>query len=245
MTIKLLKWRHRKSTCLLEPPGFSHGEAQLLSTKSNIRLCNAIDELNKVISKKSVLTKTRIAYNLQFELKTVLKIGNELSSSGVEVKDFVELLSKLEFDDRLSLKRTNYHVIIDDENLNDKNIANRAVAKFFQQTIFLNINLDIQKKSEIKMSIMKDRFRRNYAALVSEIFKQQDHLQTALERAELNESGNARVKELGNALKKTAALLVEANARPLRIAALGMKKADKSVVINNLLRRDFAPTSSE
>ena len=28
MTIKLLKWRHLHSTCFLEPPGFSHGEAQ-------------------------------------------------------------------------------------------------------------------------------------------------------------------------------------------------------------------------
>ena len=28
MTIKLLKWRLHDTSCLLEPPGFSHGEAQ-------------------------------------------------------------------------------------------------------------------------------------------------------------------------------------------------------------------------
>ena len=261
----------------------------------DLRLCNVIDRLSKVIGKKSTLTRIRMAYNLQFDLKTILKtdgkeIGNvndllkplenaltdlktTLKADGKEiktiadllnplenaltnlkttlkadskgVKTFADLLELLDFDENLGLKRTDYHVIIDDENLSDKDIANRAVAKLFQQTIFLNIGLDIQKKSEIKMAMMKDRFRANYSALVGQIKQQKNFLAAALEHAALNDSGRKRVKDMLDALNKTDAELEKARARPLRIAAMGTKKAGKSVVINDLLRCDFAPTSSE
>lgn len=208
----------------------------------SVRLCNVIDRLSKVIRKKSALTKTRIAYNLSFGLKTVLKTGNDLSADGDEVKTFADLIERI-LDENLSLKRDDYHVIIDDENLTDKELANQAVAKLFQQTIFLNIGLDIQKKSEIKMAIMKDRFRANYSELVAQIKQQKDFLNSALQHAGLNDSGKKRVTEILNALKQTEERLAAAKTRPLRIAAMGTKKAGKSVVINDLLRRDFAPTS--
>lgn len=210
----------------------------------SVKLCNVIDRLSKVIRKKSALTKTRMAYNLSFGLKTVLKTGNDLSADGDEVKTFADLL-ELILDENLSLKREDYHVIIDDENLTDKELANKAVAKLFQQTIFLNIGLDIQKKSEIKMAIMKDRFRANYSELVAQIKQQKDFLNSALQHAGLNDSGKKRVTEILSALKQTEERLAAAKMRPLRIAAMGTKKAGKSVVINDLLRRDFAPTSSE
>lgn len=210
----------------------------------SVRLCNVIDRLSKVIRKKSALTKTRIAYNLSFGLKTVLKTGNDLSDDGDEVKTFADLIERI-LDENLSLKREDYHVIIDDENLTDKELANQAVAKLFQQTIFLNIGIDIQKKSEIKMAIMKDRFRANYSELVAQIKQQKDFLNSALQHAGLNDSGKKRVTEILNALKQTEEKLAAAKTRPLRIAAMGTKKAGKSVVINDLLRRDFAPTSSE
>lgn len=209
----------------------------------SVRLCKVIDRLNKVIRKKSALTKTRIAYNLSFGLKTVLKTGNDLSADGKEVKTFADLIERI-LDENLSLKREDYHVIIDDENLNDKELANQAVAKLFQQTIFLNVGLDIQKKSEIKMAIMKDRFRANYSELVAQIKQQKDFLNSALQHAGLNDSGRKRVKEMFDALKQTEERLAAAKTRPLRIAAMGTKKAGKSVVINDLLRRDFAPTST-
>ena len=218
------------------------GKVYLLSSDS--RLYKVIDRLSKVFHKKSKLTKTHIAYNLEFALKTILKTGNNLSTEGFAVKSLADLL-ELVLDENLSLKREDYHVIIDDENSVDKNLANQAVARLFQQTIFLNIGLDIQKKSEIKMAIMKDRFRENYSALRSQIAEQKNLLTTAVNRAPLNESGLRRVKEILAALEKTDIRLDEAKKRPLRIAAMGTKKAGKSVVINDLLRRDFAPTSSE
>ena len=222
-----------------------HNTNKIYLISPGVRLCNIIDRLSKAINKKSALTRTRIAYNLPFDLKTTLKTGNDNAADDKEVKTFADLLELLDFDENLGLNRADYHVIIDDENLSDKDVANRAVAKLFQQTIFLNIGLDIQKKSEIKMAMMKDRFRANYSALVGQIKQQKNFLAAALEHAALNDSGRKRVKDMLDALNKTDAELEKARARPLRIAAMGTKKAGKSVVINDLLRRDFAPTSSE
>lgn len=221
----------------------------LLSTDGNLRLHQVIDNLNEVITKKSLLTKTRIAYNLKFDLKTVLKTGDNFSNDGVEVKTLADLLEYLDFDENLSIRRADYHVLIDDEGVDktadNTDLASQAVAKLFQQTIFLNINLDIQKKSELKMAIMKDRFRKNYTALCTELARQHDFLSAAISHGNLNESGKNRVTEMLDAVKKTLDELAKARKRPIRIAAMGTKKAGKSVVINSLLRRDYAPTSSE
>ena len=94
------------------------------------------------------------------------------------------------------------------------------------------------------MAIMKDRFRANYSELVAQLKQQKDFLNEALQHAGLNDSGKKRVRGMYDALKQTEDRLAEAKKRPLRIAAMGTKKAGKSVVINSLLRRDYAPTSS-
>ena len=221
----------------------------LLETENNLRLHQVIDDLNGVITKKKALTKTRIAYNLKFNLKTILKTGDSFSANGYEVKNLADLLERLDFDENFSLRRADYHVIIDDDKVDktadNTDIASQAVAKLFQQTIFLNINHDIQKKYELKMAIMKDRFRKNYSALFNELKRQNNFLTTALQYANLNENGKRRVREMLDAIKITTDELAKAKKRPIRIAAMGTKKAGKSVVINSLLHRDYAPTSSE
>ena len=221
----------------------------LLASDWNVRLCNVIGDLNDAITKKSVLTKTRMAYNLKFKLKTTLKTGNSFSAEGTDVKTLADLLELLDFDENFSVRRADYHVIIDDDDVNKTvdgtDEASKAVAQLFQQTIFLNINLDIQKKSELKMAIMKDRFRRSYKSLCAEIKKQHDFLAAAIQHGNLNDSGKKRVNEMLDAIKVTIDELAKARKRPIRIAAMGTKKAGKSVVINSLLHRDYAPTSSE
>lgn len=322
----------------------------LLEDGQKLRLCNVISDLNDLITDDgesfmgTILTRMRTAYNLHFKLKTLLLMGNDLSAEGVEVKALAELLELLESDDNISLKRTDYHVVIDDETLKDNNLsdsekykvvqslkelANQEVAKLIQQTVFLNIGLDIQKKSEIKMTIMKDRFRQNYSNLVAQITLQKKFLSSVLEAAKsgvdaqgyfntnnravliaalenskldnnvrrnlvnslnnnlkndvwdvlidalakvqldaegwrilidaitttdfssgngksspkLNTSGYHRVKEILDALNKTEDELAKAKARPIRVGVIGTKKAGKSLVINNLINRDFAPSS--
>lgn len=220
----------------------------LLSLKNGSRLWNVIEDLKAGKIGAKTLTKIRMAYNLEFKLQTIFKTSNDFSAEGKEVKTFADLLELLEFDNNLNLVRADYHIVINDDGIEKSSdgtdAASQAVAQLFQQAIFLNINFDIQKKSEIKMAIMKDRFRANYSELVAQLKQQKDFLNKALQDAGLNDSGKKRVRGMYDALKQTEDRLAEAKKRPLRIAAMGTKKAGKSVVINSLLRRDYAPTSS-
>ena len=138
----------------------------LLSTSLNMKLCNVIDKLSKTLTDKAALTRVRFAYDIDFKLETTIQSSND--ENGDNVRSLAELLDKLEYDENLMLKRNDYHIVINDDNVTAE-IADRAVAQLFQQTIFLNINLDIQKKSELKMAIMKDRFRRSYTSLCTEL----------------------------------------------------------------------------
>ena len=220
----------------------------LLSLKTGNRIWNVIEDLKAGAIKPKTLTKIRMAYNLEFSLQTIFKTGNDFSANGKEVKTFADLLELLEFDNNLNLVRADYHIVINDDGIEKSSdgtdAASQAVAQLFQQAIFLNINFDIQKKSELKMAIMKDRFREKYSELCEQLKEQKDFLQAAIAYGNLNKSGKQRVEEMFDALKRTEERLAEAKKRPIRIAAMGTKKAGKSVVINSLLRRDYAPTSS-
>ncbi len=214
----------------------------LLSTSLNMKLCNVIDKLSKTLNDKSALTCIRFAYDMNFELETEIRIGNE--ESGEKVHSLAELLDKLEYDENLILKREDYHIVINDDGVEEKK-SDRAVAQLFQQTVFLNLNIDIKKKSEIKKALIKERFRANYQKLREQIENQKKYLEASLENSNLTESGKARVEGMVAAFEKMIAETEKARKRPLRIAAMGTKKAGKSVVINSLLKRDYAPTSSE
>ena len=215
---------------------------------SNAELCYIIDKLSKASDDDTMLTKTRFAYNMNFNLHTILQTGNTNSSTEIEVKSLDELLEKLEYDENLILTRDDYHVIIDDDEQQSNDNSDEAsatVAKLFQQTIFLNLNLDVKKKSEIKKALIKDRFRSNYKNLRQEIDKQIKYLEAAIEHGNLSDEGKARVENMLNSFKIMTKETEKAKERPIRIAAMGTKKAGKSVVINSILKCDYAPTSSE
>lgn len=211
--------------------------------KDQKNLCDIIEMLSKNSSDKSALTRMRIAYDVVFSLPTELCRGN--SEHGMTIKSLAELLDKLEYDDNLILKNAEeYHVVIDDEK-GAREEAAREVAKLFQQMVFLGLNLDIKMKSEIEKALIKDRFRANYTKLNAEIGIQKSYLKQALEQANLTESGKKRVGNMAESFDHMIEELEKARKRPIRIAAMGTKKAGKSVVINSLLKCDYAPTSSE
>ena len=214
----------------------------LLSASLNMKLCNVIDSLSKTLKDKAALTCVRFAYNIYFELETEIRIGN--SGQGVKVQSLAEILDNLDFDENLILKPKDYHIVIDDSGV-EKEKADRAVAELFQQTVFLNINLDVQKKSEIEKALIKERFRANYQKLREQIDRQKKYLEDALAHANLTEHGKERIANMITAFEKTIEEVKKAKKRPIKIAAMGTKKAGKSVVINSLLKRDYAPTSSE
>ena len=211
--------------------------------KENKSLCNVIEDLTKVSGDENLFTKIRVAYDLDFTLQTSLKIGDD-SDNIKEVKTFSDLLELLDFNENLVLNREDYHVIINDDNFDEKDEAPRqAVSKLFQQLIFLNINFDIKKKSEIKYTLIKDRFRAKYPELLGQVESNKKYLESALEHSNLTDDSKERVKKMTASFGIMLEEFAKAKARPLRIAAMGTKKAGKSVIINSILKRDYAPTS--
>ena len=221
----------------------------LLQSGWQTNLWEVVEQLGKVSEDENTLTKMRIAYDLKFDLRTVLKTGGDLSADGTEVKRLADLLEIMDFDDNLNLNRADYHVIINDDGIEPNegtDEASRAVAKLFQQTVFLNIvGLDIQKKSEIKKALIKTRFRENYSKLREEILSNKAFIESKLsDGTKLSSESRERASKIIAAFDAMLAEFDKAKARPIRIAAMGTKKAGKSVVINSLLKRDYAPTSS-
>ena len=214
----------------------------LLSASLDMKLCNVIDSLSKTLKDKAALTRVHFAYDMNFELETEIRIGN--SEEGFKVHSLAELLDEIEFDENLILRREDYHIVINDDSVEPEK-ADKAVAKLFQQTVFLNLNIDIKKKSEIKKALIKKRFRENYQRLREQIEVQKKYLEAAITHSNLTEQGKERVAGMVTAFEKMIEETEKARKRPLRIAAMGTKKAGKSVVINSLLKRDYAPTSSE
>ena len=214
----------------------------LLDGKKN--LWETVEELGKAIEDDNTLTKMRVAYNLRFDLQTVLRAGNE---PDVEVKNLADLLAHMGFDENLNLARADYHVIINDDDYLGENTepANRAVARLFQQTVFLNIiGLDIQKKSEIKKALIKERFRANYQTLLEQIESNKAYIEETLrDNKNLSAESVERAQKIVASFEAMFAEFAKAKKRPIRIAAMGTKKSGKSVVINSLLKRDYAPTS--
>ena len=212
--------------------------------KEKKSLCNVIEDLTKVSDDENLFTKIRMAYDLDFTLQTSLKIGNDANSDDIkEIKTFAELLELLDFNENLVLNREDYHVIINDDGHDKDEAPSQAVSKLFQQFIFLNINFDIKKKSEIKQSLIKDRFRSKYPELLGQVEDNKKYLESALEHAKLTDDSKNRVKNMLTSFGIMLEEFAKAKSRPLRIAAMGTKKAGKSVVINSLLKRDYAPTS--
>ena len=220
----------------------------LLQTGWRTNLWEVVEQFGKISEDENILTKMRIAYDLNFELQTELKIGDDISVEGVQVKRFADLLELLDFDENLNLNRADYHVIIGDDAIDfdeGNDDASRAVANLFQQTVFLNIvGLDIQKKSEIKKALTKDRFRANYSDLREEILENKAFIESKLSGdTNLSEESVGRAQKIITAFNAMLGEFDKAKSRPIRIAAMGMKKNGKSVVINNLIKRDYAPTS--
>ncbi len=222
----------------------------LLAAGRQKNLWEVVEQLGKVVDDDNTLTKMRIAYDFEFELDTELKIGDNMNVPGVEAESFADLLELMDFDENLNLNRNDYHVIINDDDIEKSSDydddASREVAKLFQQTVLLNIvGLDIQKKSEIREALIKDRFRANYSSLLAEISDNKAYINETLNKnSDLSEESVERALKIINAFDVMLTEFEKAKSRPIRIAAMGTKKAGKSVVINSLLKRDYAPTSA-
>ncbi|MBR1418440.1 MAG: dynamin family protein [Synergistaceae bacterium] len=217
----------------------------LISPDTGLRLHEAIDKLSKRFSDKAELTGIRFAMEINFALKVSLQIGSKLDG-GLDVKTFSELLSFLKYDDSMNLARNDFHVIVDDTDCdNSDERAGRAVAEIFQQMIYLRLNIDVKKKSEIRKSLIKDRFRAKYQEMRTEVDQIKTELDAVIKSGKMHKAGNERVQRMIDAINKMLDAFDDGRKRPIRIAVMGTKKAGKSIIINSILKRDYAPTSSE
>lgn len=216
----------------------------LLSPDTGLELHEAIEELSGNFDDSAELTCVRFAREINFPLRVYLQIGDNIDG-GLEVHTFSELLGFLKYDEAMRISRNDFHVIVDDIDIDDDEIAGRVVADIFQQMIYLNLNIDVKKKSEIRKSLIKDRFRAKYQELRREVEDKKSWLESVSAGGELSDKGQERVQKIIDALGKMLAAFDDGRKRPIRIAAMGTKKAGKSVIINGILKRDYAPTSSE
>lgn len=217
------------------------------------RLCELIEMLSGAFREgRNKLTGARICYEIVFsqELPVTYRIEGREEQTASRLS---EILDALELGEDGSLVHP-CQIIIDDEQKSSskpaapekdrREDASLLVAGIFQQAVFLGLDkLDIAKKSEIRLSQLKDRFRASYDALkdgagdFGETFRHAG--------AAASEEGANRLKSLADACRELEASLTRAAERPIKIAVMGTKKSGKSVIVNCLLGDEYAPTSSE
>ena len=182
------------------------------------------------------ITRVRFARDIVFELPVSLRIGK-----GIPVRSLAELLENLD--------STDYKVMIDDDGITESpshdDKASLEVAGLFQQLVHLNLNLDIRKKSERCKSLIKARFRARHKELYHEAQAMKSSLESIVSSHRLGQDAADRIQGIIDTLAKMLKAFDEGRQRTLKIAAMGTKKAGKSVIINSILKRDYAPTSSE
>ena len=229
----------------------------LLEPSEEFRLHQAIERMAKLDDVDSMmLTRLRFAYNLHFDLSVELRKCTD-AGTGVpvgEAKSFAELVEMLP-EDEAGATMDDYRIVIDDlkwdeqsgeEKKEDKkDTVKRMIAEIFQQFVFLNLNMDIMSKSEIQKTIVKERFRKDYPQLRKNLALALAAMDGVLDGAMLSQEGQATAEGMRATLQEIEEEMAKARKRPIRIAAMGTKKAGKSVIINTLLGQEYAPTSSE
>ena len=220
----------------------------LLASDSGYELHEAIEKLSEYVKNDTSqdyeleLTRIRFARNLKFALPVCFADGETLSTLS-------ELLEALSYDKSLKLTGRGYQVIIDDDGVEENNSrddpASIEVVRLFQQLVYLNLNLDIKKKSELRKSQVKNRFRAMHKELQAEAQNRITALQPVVAEHKIGTEGIERVQKIIDSLGEMQKAFDEGKVRTLKIAAMGTKKAGKSVIINSILGRDYAPTSSE
>ena len=228
---------------LLEP-------SETLHLHQAIDLLAAVDDIDNMM-----LTRLRFACNLHFELPAELRVSAKTGAGAPlgDVKSLAELLEMLpedEANDAVSDVRIVINDLMQDEQTEEeaqktKDIVKRMSAELFQQFVFLNLNMDITSKREIQLTIVKERFRKEYPKLRENLTAALDAVGAVIDEGRFSPEGWKEANEMREALQQIEEELEKARKRPIRIAAMGTKKAGKSVIINTLLKQEYAPTSSE
>ena len=219
----------------------------LLQPCADLRLHEAIDGLARADNDVDMLTRARFAYNMRFTLPTELfscEEGMKAKPVGA-VYDLAALIERLPLGENGGLTSPHRIVIDDAAAQNEPEAVRGQVAELLQQFVFLNLDLDVMSKSEIRKNEVKERFRKEYPEMERRLNRAIDEMGAALGQHRFSTRGLTYANELRSSLEAMRKELAKARKRPIRIAAMGTKKAGKSVIINCLLGQEYAPTSSE
>ena len=69
------------------------------------------------------------------------------------------------------------------------------IAELFQQFVFLNLDLDIVSKSEIRKNIVKERFRKRYTEIKEEMEKTLQGMAEILSRRTMSEASQETAEQ--------------------------------------------------
>ena len=116
------------------------------------------------------------------------------------------------------------------------------IAEIFQQFVFLNLNMDIMSKSEIRTTIVRERFRKEYPNLRKNLSLALAAMEEVIDGGMLSQESQPTAEGMKETLQEIEEEMAKACKRPIRIAAMGTKKAGKSVIINTLLEQEYAPS---
>ncbi len=228
--------------------GANKDQVHLLSASTNLSLHEAINRLGQADDEEGMtITKARFAYNLQFTLPVEVFYADGTGGEPLgRANSLREVLDVLPLDENGGLE-TPCRIVLDDDDVDEeqKDAAKAMIAELFQQFVFLNLDIDIVSKSEMRKNIVKERFRRRYTEIKEELDKTLQGMGEIISRQTMSEMSQATAEEMYQTLQEVQPELEKARKRPIRIAAMGTKKAGKSVIINSLLKQEYAPTSSE
>jgi len=228
--------------------GANKDQVHLLSASANLPLHEAINRLGQADDEEGMtITKARLAYDLQFALPVeVCRIDGASGVSLGRANRLKEVLDVLPLNENGGMEMS-CRIVIDDDDVDaeQKDATKAMIAELFQQFVFLNLDLDIVSKSEIRKNIVKERFRRRYTEIKEELEKTLQGMAEILSRRTMSEASQETAEAMYRTLQEVEPELEKARKRPIRIAAMGTKKAGKSVIINSLLKQEYAPTSSE
>ena len=220
----------------------------LLSPDAKLTLHELIERLSRADDDTTMLTQARFAYNMDFALPAELffrPTGKKEKSIG-KVRNLAELIELLPLSDNGGVSSP-HCIIIDDGGIapQERETVRGLMAELLQQLVFLNLDLDIMSKSEIQKAIVKERFRREYPEMERRLNHAIEEMEQVLGQQIFSPKGLENANDLYSNLQAIREELKKARKRPIRIAAMGTKKAGKSVIINCLLGQEYAPTSSE
>lgn len=219
----------------------------LLQPSAALPLYEAIKHLADADNDPMTLTQARFAYNIEFTLPAELFCcaGKQHKFVGA-VRSLAELIDFLPLNENGGLSIP-HCVVIDDNAIagQESDKVRELMAGLLQQFVFLNLDLDVMSKSEIRKNEIKERFRKHYPELERRLNRAIDDMEKALGKQLFSPKGLENAHELRSSLEGMREDLEKARKRPIRIAAMGTKKAGKSVIINCLLGQEYAPTSSE